>query len=83
MLHRLIATREVSIPEEQAGFRLGRGSIDHIFTLRQILEQCHAYRRPTILVFLDFKGAFDSVYRIALLNVLSQQGIPLKFVKIT
>ena len=70
------------VREEQAGFRLGRGCIDHIFTLRQILEQRHAYRWPTILVFLDFKGAFDSVDRIALLNVLGQQGIPLKFVKI-
>ena len=82
ILHRLIATREASIREEQAGFRPGRGCIDHIFTLHQILEQRHANRRPTILVFLDFKDAFDSVDRLALLNVLAQQDIPLKFVKI-
>ena len=52
ILRRLIATREASIREEQARFRPGRGCIDHIFTLCQILEQRHAYRRPTILVFL-------------------------------
>ena len=81
ILHHLIVPRKASIREEQTGFRPGRGCIDHIFTLRQILER-HAYRRPTILVFLDFKGAFDSVDRIALLNVLAQQGISLKFVNI-
>jgi len=82
ILHRLSAVRESSIREQQAGFRPGRGCIDHIFTLRQVLEQRHEYRRPTILVFLDFKGAFDSVDRSVLLNTLVQQGMPLKFVNI-
>ena len=47
-----------------------------------MLEQRHMYRRPKILVFLDFKGAFDSVDRSVLLNILAQQGMPQKFVHI-
>ncbi|KER27332.1 LOW QUALITY PROTEIN: hypothetical protein T265_13817 [Opisthorchis viverrini] len=37
--------------------------VGQIFTLRQVLEQHHTYKRPTILVFLDFRGAFYSVDR--------------------
>ncbi|KER29169.1 hypothetical protein T265_04173 [Opisthorchis viverrini] len=61
---------------QQAGFRPGRGCIDQIFTLRQVLEQRHTYKRPTILVFLDFRGAFDSVDRSVLLETLAHQGMP-------
>jgi hypothetical protein len=82
ILHRLTAAREAYTREQQAGFRPGRGCIDHIFTLRQVLEQRHTYRRPTILVFLDFKGAFDSVDRSVLLKTLARQGMPQRFVNI-
>ena len=82
LLRRLQLARDSLTREQQAGFRPGRGCIDHIFTLRQILEQRHLYRRPTILVFLDLKAAFDSVDRSALLTTLVQQGMPLKFVNI-
>ena len=79
---RLTPFRETQIREEQAGFRPGRGCIDQIFTLRQILEQRHCYRQPTIAVFLDFKGAFDSVDRNALFSTLLCKGVPLKYVNV-
>jgi hypothetical protein len=82
ILRRLTEARETLTREQQAGFRPGRGCVDNIFTLRQLLEQRHTYRRPTILVFLDFKGAFDSVDRSVLLSTLVHQGMPLKFVNI-
>ena len=37
------------------------------------------YRRPTIAVFLDFKGAFDSVDRSVLFDILALKGMPTKF----
>ena len=82
ILRRLTFARESLTREQQAGFRPGRGCVDHIFTLRQILEQRHVYKRPTILVFLDLKAAFDSVDRSALMSTLVQQGMPVKFVNI-
>ncbi|KAA3672426.1 uncharacterized protein DEA37_0008672 [Paragonimus westermani] len=63
ILRRLTKPRESQIREEQAGFRSGRGCVDHIFTLRRILEHRHSYRQPTAVVFLDLRAAFDSVAR--------------------
>jgi hypothetical protein len=82
LLRRLTPIRESQVREEQAGFRPGRGCIDHIFSLRQLLEQRHSYRKGTIAIFLDFKGAFDSVDRTSLFGVLSSKGIPQKYVNI-
>ncbi|CAH8459438.1 unnamed protein product [Dicrocoelium dendriticum] len=82
ILHRLTGARESQIREEQAGFRRGRGCIDHIFTLRQLLEHRHTYWRPTVIVFLDIKGAFDSVDRCAHWNCLLRKGVPEKYVNI-
>ena len=77
ILHGLIETRE-----EQAGFRPGRGCIDQIFTLRQLLEQRHIYRRPTVVVFLDIRAAFDSVDRTALWQCLHRLGVPEKYISV-
>ncbi|GAA52804.1 ATP-dependent metalloprotease, partial [Clonorchis sinensis] len=46
----------------------------------EVLEQRHTYKRPKILVFLDFQGAFDSFDRSVLLDTLAHQGMPRKFV---
>ncbi|KER23644.1 hypothetical protein T265_08500 [Opisthorchis viverrini] len=47
--------------------------VDHIFTLRQVLEQSHMYRRPPILVFPDSQGAFDPLDQSVLSTTLAQQ----------
>ena len=82
ILRRHTNLREKRIRENQAGFRPGRGGIDHVFTLCQILEDEHTFRRPTILVFPDLKAAFDSVDRNTLWYCLSQKGVPIKFVNL-
>lgn len=82
LLRRLSQTRELTAREEQAGFRPGRGCVDQIFTLRLILEHRRAYARPTIIVFLDIRAAFDAVDREALWNCLLLNGVPSKFVRI-
>ncbi|MGL5756628.1 MAG: reverse transcriptase domain-containing protein, partial [Paraclostridium sp.] len=82
ILHRLTGPRENQIRENQAGFRPGRGCIDHIFTLRQLLELRHTFRQPTIVVFLDLKTAFDSVDRSALWCSLLTKGVPRKSVSL-
>jgi hypothetical protein len=82
MLRRLLEYRESQIRENQAGFRPGRGCIDHIFTLRQVLEQRHCFQQPTMVVFLDLKAAFDSVDRQVLWQCLSIKGVPSKFLSL-
>ncbi|KER31187.1 hypothetical protein T265_02512 [Opisthorchis viverrini] len=78
VLPRLTVAREILTREQKAGFRPGRGCVDQIFTLHQVLEQRHTYKRPTILVFLDFRGAFDLVQ----LDTLANQCPPRKFLNI-
>lgn len=81
VLRRLSVTRESLCREEQAGFRSGRSCIDHIFTLRQILEHRHVYRRSTMVV-LDIGAAFDSTDRSAIWNCLLQNGVPEKLIRL-
>ena len=40
IMKRLSLAVDLKLREEQAGFRRGRGCIDHIFTLRNIIKQC-------------------------------------------
>jgi hypothetical protein len=49
--------------EEQCGFTTGRSCIDHIFTLRQILEKCQEKTKQIGIVFMDIEKAYDSVPR--------------------
>ena len=56
-------TLDEYIRKEQAGFRPGRSCSDHIFTLRQILEQSKEWNAPLYANFIDFEKAFDSIHR--------------------
>jgi sorting nexin-29 len=51
------------IPEFQNGFRSARGCIDNIFILKTIIDITIHQKQNNALyaVFVDFKGAFDSV----------------------
>jgi len=47
--------------EEQAGFRAGRSTVDHIFCLRKLIEKKMAVNQPLHLLFADLEKAYDSV----------------------
>jgi hypothetical protein len=68
--------------QEQVGFRKGRGCIDHIFVLRNILEQCHEWQRKLFVNFVDFEKAFDSLHRDSLWEILRNYGIPSQIVQL-
>jgi len=56
---------------------MNRGTIDNIHTLRQIIEK--AYKIQMDILFIDFKQAFDTIYRNKMIKIL--QGIPSKLVR--
>jgi hypothetical protein len=70
------------LPESQCGFRSGRGTVDMIFTARQLQEKCREQRQDLYIVFFDLTKAFDSVNRPALWCILRKLGCPEKFVNI-
>ena len=50
--------------DEQAGFRSGRGTVEQIFILRNIIEQVVEWQATLYITFVDFEKAFDSVHRV-------------------
>ena len=76
-----LAVNEV-LRQEQAGFRKGRGCTDHIFSLRNIIEQCHEWQRGLYINFIDFQKAFDSLHRESLWSILRAYGIPAHIVQV-
>ena len=63
----------------QAGFRKGRGCVDHIVRLTQDTAASSSKKQMTIGVFLDLEKEFDMVWRegIDQLSVLGVKGNPL------
>jgi len=66
----------------QCGFRRNRSTTDHIFCIRQILEKKWEHNEAVHQLFIDFKKAYDSVWREALYNILIEFGIPKKPVRL-
>lgn len=82
LLNRLGSYAEGLLPEAQCGFRAGRGTIDMIFSLKQIQEKCIEQRMPLYMVFVDFTKAFDTVNREALWIILRKFGCPAHFTEL-
>jgi len=74
----LVKRIDGKLREEQAGFRKGRGCIDQMFAIRNIIEQCIEWKTPLFINNIDFKKASDSVHREMLWKILRSYGIPLK-----
>ena len=53
-----------------------------IFTLRNTIEQSLKYRKTLSINYVDFRKAFDSIYRLTLWKTLKIYGIPQKFIDI-
>lgn len=62
-------------PPNQMGFRKNAQTIDHILTIRTILEKYKKLKKKVYCVFVDLKKAFDTVPRQALLFKLAHMGI--------
>jgi Reverse transcriptase (RNA-dependent DNA polymerase). len=49
------------IGEYQCRFRSNRSTVDHIFSIRQILKEKWEYNKDVCQLFIDFEKAFDSI----------------------
>ena len=67
---------EREIDKEQAGFRKGRGTRDHINNIRWMQEKCHEFGQPLYLCFIDYSKAFDCVDHEKLWLTPREIGIP-------
>ena len=65
---------QINQPREQAGFRKGYLTIDHLHVVNQLQEKTHKYQLPLCMAFVDYEKALDSIELQPLLNSLSSQG---------
>ena len=68
--------------EEQAGFRKGYSTTDHIFNLKCLIDLYLHRGRKLYCVFVDYRKAFDSVRRVYLWQKLLKFTIDGKMFKI-
>ena len=59
-------------PVEQAGFRSGFSTNDHLQVMRTLIEKCNEYKIGIVLIFIDFEKAFDSVETWSILDSLDE-----------
>lgn len=69
-------------PPEQAGFRKGFSTIDHIHTLRQVIQKTEEYNQPLCLAFVDYEKAFDSIETWAVLQSLQRCQIDYRYIEV-
>ena len=68
--------------KEQAGFRRGKGCMQQIFILRNIIDQCLEWNSPLFINYVDFRKAFDSIHRESLWRIMKYYGIPSKIINL-
>ena len=67
-------------PESQYGFRKNRGTIDMIFTERQLQEKCQEQNVDLYMTFVDLTKAFDTVSCEGFWKIMAKFGCPAKFI---
>ena len=82
LVRRISKGVDTILREEQAGFRGGRGTTEHIHTLRNIIEQANEWNSNLYTCFIDYEKAFDCVHRNSLWSILRNYGIPEKIITI-
>ena len=82
LLNRLNEHLEQSglLQESQCGFRKDIGTIDMIFTPRQLQEKCQEQTVDLYMNFVDLTKAFDSVSCKGLWKIMAKFGCPAKFI---
>lgn len=79
---RIEPTIEKNQPAEQAGFRQGYSTIDHIHTLDQIIEKHVEYQQKLYIAYIDYAKAFDSISHKSIWDALEQQNLQSTYINI-
>ena len=68
------------LPVSRCEFRKDRGTIDMIFTARQLQEKCQEQIMDLYMTFFDLIKAFDTVSREGLWKIMAKFGYPTMFI---
>ena len=70
------------INETQAGFRQGYSTLDHIFLLKCVIDLFNWKKRKLFCLFVDYKKAFDLVWRDGLWYKLVKEKVQGKILNV-
>ena len=76
ILNRLQEKLDGKLRPNQNGFRPGRSTTSHILALRRVIEGVKSHNRKAIILYVDFRKAFDSIHRGKMFKILKAYGIP-------
>ena len=63
------------LPDVQAGFRKGRGTIDQIANIHWIMEKAREFQKIIYSCFIDYAKSFDYVDHYKLWKIIQEMGI--------
>ena len=81
LLNRIKPHLDPHLKPNQNGFTPKRSTTAHILALRRIIEGVKSNNLKAIILFIDFKKAFDSIRRGKMMKILRAYGIPEQLVK--
>ncbi|GFU41117.1 putative endonuclease-reverse transcriptase [Trichonephila clavipes] len=77
-----IALVKNTVGDYQNGFRKGRSTTEQIFSIRQVLQKTREFGIDTHHLFIDFKTAYDSINRKALIAAMKEFQFPDKLLRL-
>jgi hypothetical protein len=66
-------TLDSNQPREQAGFRKGFGTLEHLFTINQVVQKSHEFKLPLCMAFIDYEKAFDSIKTSSMIDAITKK----------
>ena len=66
----------------QIGFRKGYRTADHVFVLKTLIDNYTSTNKRLYMCFIDFKKAYDTIWRDGLFYKLLKKGISKTFIKL-
>ena len=78
VLNRIQPKIDDHLQPNQNGFRPGRTTTAHILALRRLIEGVRSHNQKALIMYVDFKKAFDSIHRSIMIKVLKAYDVPPK-----
>ena len=79
---RIERTLDENQPREQASFRKGYSTTDHLQALNQTTEKSNEYNLPLCIGFIDYEKAFDTAEHFAIFKALRKTNINETYINI-